>query len=422
MKLGRLRAPFIAFVATIAIAQAPSPATGAEPDVRDVRDAMRFRETFGLSTDRAAVEAIEANRSASRAYGVALTASEAAEMARRESFAERLSPAVPKLRAEPTFGGMFIDQARGGKLVVNLVNGSHADKERIAGLVPSDGQVEFRDAKHTLRALDAAYEAMNAALPALESRGLVIHEVELSERENVLRVGLDRLDEAWIAEVEDVLDPGIVEFFEADPLNAGACSRTSCPSPERLRAGLVIGAAGEVCTSGFIVHNGTNSQMLTAAHCFKYGGVGQTVYHAGVSIGQVSDTLLYDYSDGDVKMINIPNTRESNWIYNQFAILTPDISTAGKPICRSGIASGVDCGVILETRNTTGYDGYHFVNQGKTDFGSADGDSGGPMYASGNKAYGVFASFTSTRSWYARLEYVEPEFNNYVCIDINCTY
>jgi hypothetical protein len=42
--------------------------------------------------------------------------------------------------------------------------------------------------------------------------------------------------------------------------------------------------------------------------------------------------------------------------------------------------------------------------------------------SSSSSAYGIFASFTSTRSWYGRLEYFESDLGNYSCIDINCVY
>jgi hypothetical protein len=62
------------------------------------------------------------------------------------------------------------------------------------------------------------------------------------------------------------------------------------------------------------------------------------------------------------------------------------------------------------------------MNQAVTNFGSASGDSGAPICGTSGRAYGIFASFTSTRSWYGRLEYFESDLGNYSCIDINCVY
>lgn len=36
--------------------------------------------------------------------------------------------------------------------------------------------------------------------------------------------------------------------------------------------------------------------------------------------------------------------------------------------------------------------------------------------------YGIFASFGGSFSWYGRLDFIEGDLNNYLCIDINCHY
>ena len=121
---------------------------------------------------------------------------------------------------------------------------------------------------------------------------MVIHTITLDERNNVIDVGLSWVDPAWVTEVERRVDPSLVVFHAAEPVVPGACSKDNCLPPERLRAGLTLSASGSLCTSGFVVHNGSNSQLLTAGHCFNGGGVGQTVYQTGVSIGTVSAIVI----------------------------------------------------------------------------------------------------------------------------------
>lgn len=390
---------------------------------RDTSDSLRFRSEFGLSTDSHHVQAIENDANSSRKYGVPLSSSELAEIARRERIAASLHPLLAHLQGlGQTFGGLYLDQAAGGQVVVNLVGQSDKYHRAILELAPTDGEVQIREVQHSLAELQDAYHQMNAELPSLEALGVVIYTITLSEQRNIIDIGLGRIDPAWIAEIKGRMDPSIVAFHAAEPVVAGACSKDSCLSPERLRAGLTLTGAARVCTSGFVVHNGSNSQLLTAGHCFQGGGVGQSVYQGGEFIGNVSATLYYDYSEADVKIIDISNSRESNWLLNTYAFTTEDLNTVGTPVCRSGISSGIDCGTIVANTETVFYNSRHFINQGKTSFGSTTGDSGGVIYGGSGRAYGIFASFTSTNSWYGRLDLFSSSLNNYLCIDINCVY
>lgn len=79
----------------------PVPAHGATVNGKtEIPAAIRYRESFGLSTDALVVEVLEADPTADGSYGVALSTSEAAEVARGDLIAINVSPLQRALEAK----------------------------------------------------------------------------------------------------------------------------------------------------------------------------------------------------------------------------------------------------------------------------------------------------------------------------------
>jgi hypothetical protein len=169
--------------------------------------------------------------------------------------------------------------------------------------------------------------------------------------------------------------------------------------------------------------------MLTAGHCFVPDGQllanGSSVNHAGGSIGTKSDDLYYNLSVADVMMIDVAQSRESNYVFKDGnpsqVITTPELHTVGSVVWRSGISSGSDPGLIQSSAETTSSNGRTFINQVRVSVSSIGGDSGAPMHNS-YRAYGIFASGDPQSSWYGRIEFIEQHLGVVICIDLSCTY
>jgi hypothetical protein len=405
---------------------------GAEDAPTDLASAIQFREAFGLNSDAGFVERIERDPSASRTYGVALTDLEHADLERRDEIQAQLGSAIDYLKSHPDrFGGLFIDQQSGGLMVVNLVGGTTDDEEQVKALLPDGATVEFREVETTEAELAALHSRVDSELPALEAAGIRVNLVTTSVRDNAVRIGLDRLDPTWIGKVRDSLPEGVA-IVEQGPIAPSACTRSFCPTPERLRAGLeikrVTGGKEYICTSGFLVHGGTNTQMLTAGHCFndpaiEHGRLGLPVTHTNQSIGTVSAETYYDGSDADAMLIDIPNSRESNWVFTTYSMENLGYAVEGMNVCRSGIVSLVDCGPVEATFDTVTYSisGMTFVKQVRVGVVSVQGDSGGPWYLlSPGRAFGIHSGHGGTDSWFSAMDEILINFNKDLCITLSC--
>lgn len=220
-----------------------------------------------------------------------------------------------------------------------------------------------------------------------------------------------------MAKIGELVDPRAVSFAVEDPPQPGSCSINACLAPEKLRSGLRIwrvdGTTFHYCTSGFLVHTGTNTKMLTAGHC-DYGS-----WYNGYSccgpdfLGGVTEDIYYDYSDGDAELIDIVNSRESNWVYVTKTIAGYGFPVIGQSVCLVGQASqGTVCGQIQDTNDVTFYNGLHFVNQVKTSIITKAGDSGAGVYnLTQQAAYGIHASRNSTNEWYGRTDFILQDMN-----------
>ncbi len=161
------------------------------------------------------------------------------------------------------------------------------------------------------------------------------------------------------------------------------------------------------CTTGFGVHSGNHSFVLTAAHCASVGDVVKSGT-PGVVMGPVySDLWQYD-----ILLINAPGWHViwdgPSWTTTRKNVNSWGYWAANELVCQSGMRSGTVCG-IQELRNTpcTYWPKDHPDSDGDSGYcvhdliecvhldgtpASVGGDSGGPVFTldgSGVRAKGI---------------------------------
>jgi hypothetical protein len=436
---GHVRRFAVTGVFALAVAGAPTGVVTAGSGV-PIDQALAFRSEFGLSTDVSRVQALEADKAANRDYGVALSDAERTEMRRRERISDRVGPLSDYLdRRADINGGIYLDQKHRGRIVVQLVAASEADRAEIRELAPADSEIAFEDVPTRLDDLTTAYESVNALLPEFRAAGIHINEVGIDIPTSSLRFGLARLDAGWLETISAAMDFGALEFSESGRVEPAACSQYSCLAPNDLRAGLRIwrtiqGQGTFYCTSGFLVRarqSPSNTLMLTAGHCFNNAPEGANVYHGTPggtyeALGAIGATAYWDGSNADAMIIDISNSRESNLKYLSVAINRTGVTSVGAPVCMTGQATlGTKCGQVLSYPVTTLYpDGTRFISQVKTSIPIKLGDSGGPVYHGSSSTWYAFgltvARDSDTVSYYTRMDIIKNTLNVDLCIDAAC--
>jgi hypothetical protein len=136
---------------------APSPTLDAEPATAAELDAQRFRGDFGLRSDLAWIRVVAADPGSDRTtYGVPLTADEIAELSRRSSALEAIrGPVLDYATAQPDYAGAWIDNDRGGILVVQFAGPVLKHQAALFAMVRPGAPLEVREVRWSQSQLEA---------------------------------------------------------------------------------------------------------------------------------------------------------------------------------------------------------------------------------------------------------------------------
>ncbi len=153
-------------LATLAAGCQPSPSTppsvptseptATAPSPTEIANARRFRQDFGLRADDAWLIAVATDPDADRlTYGVPLTASEVAELGRRTMALEALKPVVIGYAStQPDYAGSYVDNVRGGVLVVQFSGRLDLHRSAIFANVRPGARLEVRQVRWSVADLE----------------------------------------------------------------------------------------------------------------------------------------------------------------------------------------------------------------------------------------------------------------------------
>ncbi len=406
VKEGQVARRFAAVAVSLAIVFVASvlDARGNNTNV-DLDLAAAERAALGLAADRATIEAILASGAdvGTQQWGIVLTAAEEAalDLGSRAEFVSSVSgTALAYARSLATYGGAYVIQAEGGRMVINLTVDDAALEERILAMVPAESRgLEIRRVAHTYEQLVDAAEDARPIWRKLTAVPLV--SVAVDEVGNGLKVGVApvHLAEADGPAQELSARLGVsVSTVEAEPsVDAGCFFRHHCHTP--FKSGIKIDndfpngeTWGFSCTLGFHVRlaNG-DEQALTAGHC----GVDAVSdwWHPGTGLTEelAFAATMYPAVERDIMRLNIVNDAQaSDHVYypNQVRRVTgARAPLTGEVVCASMARSDtIDCGVVAD--NWTDWEstvcGCQMWGASVTGISAVPGDSGSPVYAPSN--------------------------------------
>ncbi len=385
------------------------------------RESIRLRGELGFSTAPTALaEALPAGVTPTddRLYdfinnwGFIGTAEEAAEMERREALVTALSPTLDKWAAQTGYAGHFLDNARGGVLVIQFADSipGYAETELIKNIPVDSGStlrnIELRKVRFTSSELTTAQ-----------------HTVWDSSPEHVVAVGEDittnSLDVTLSPEATESNRAAILSLvsvpvsFDTGPGQDEACtSRTQCNSPQRGGVALNVGEA--ICSAGWVVKRSIYTGVVTSGHCWFGSTTGSvTSGSAGTFGSKTSLNALSNGTHADMRYLSVSDGPA--WLYEdntdkQRVVTGSSLGAVGLTACLYGRNSSTPrCGTIKSTNTShkSSTTGYMIYGQSSATYSSAFGDSGGAVASGtvGNIARGVHSGTFGDVKHYSSIGY-----------------
>jgi hypothetical protein len=432
-------------LAAFALAPAPSSGVTLAGEVASsstaVRDALKFREDFGLSTDPALVSLLSNDTSANMEFGVPLTNAELANLQQRGAIESQLGPIVTALGAFPEFAGLYVDQADGGRVVVTVAGDEAKIAAALSSALPAGARSRIEHVDRNLAALEQIRQSAQNQFDAL-ARSSGLTSLAIDTRTNRVDFGIDPFDSNVAVSLIGQFGPGASVVFNPLATLDSCTSRDNCGSPMKggLRITTVVDPlTGYECTSGFLAGKtaggvANHLYLLTAGHCLAHGGGNNHSWsHHAVPFGTSRTYQFCDCCSADVGVIEI-----SVWATptnEVFAVSSTDIrhitsrvgngaQVQGAAACRAGEKSNnYKCGFILAAdQDIVLFDpesgqNVHYNHTWQMNQPAQRGDSGGPiMYNSA--AMGLLVGGSSS-TYYSTLDWISSSVGYRPCITAN---
>jgi hypothetical protein len=142
-------------------------ANAAPAATASIDEDVALRKAFGFRADEAYVQALgsRADPRASSEYGFLMTEAEAADMVARATFADAVDrDVIPVAKQLDGYGGAWIDQADGGRLVIGFTDPSESSRSTVRAKLPDDSRgVRFEEVDDSAADLKRAVEESEQA-------------------------------------------------------------------------------------------------------------------------------------------------------------------------------------------------------------------------------------------------------------------
>lgn len=417
----------------IAFGAAPSAAV-AEGLSEELLNGIATRAEFGFRADQALVEAALLDPSFDQSYGVPLTIDEKADLEQRFRVQEELGPLVTflnKTENSSLFGGIYLDQQRGGEIVVLLTTIDAAVLADLAELVPAEGTLRVRTVTNSLAWSTELLAKVDADLAFLQGQGIEVTSTWYSPQDARVMIGVHGLD-ASESKLISVQYAGTVGAVEEAPFHPTACtSRTNCGSP--IKGGLnVKPTGGGGCTAAFNARaDGIFAEyVVTAGHCVA-PFLGVNWNHNGVVLGTGYNHSWETDSRADMGIITDSEPLARNQVFaagiSDIRGMTSAASDAsqvvGASVYRSAWASNsYTLGTITKANYSPTFAGSvsRLTHQWEWSKGSINGDSGSTMMLN-LRLYGVLAGSNGVRSHYGTIDGMSYELGIRPCLNSSCS-
>lgn len=301
---------------------AATPPDGSSPSTPAVTlaQATALRQALGLTSTQSFVEATLANATLRLDdIGIPLTDSERTEMRTREQLSKDTSTITGAFPSNSDYGGLWMDQAAGGRVKVALKPGANRPSletaVRAAFTIPQ--RIDFVDALYSATQLDAKLSEVVAADADLRGQGTVINLAFIDPVANRVRIELETSDTAAQQAVRDRFG-AMVEVVQGAAIEQQSRQVFPVRSPETPTGLQLIGTrttsqrGPQDCSTGFSMR-GTGSRrnewsILTAGHCNNGRNERWVRATSGVNGINVGRTLRVNngsvLSEGDISAID----------------------------------------------------------------------------------------------------------------------
>ncbi|OLF13604.1 S1 family peptidase [Actinophytocola xanthii] len=352
----RLRVLSAALVGLLALLSAPATATASGPADEADRPPVRNGYDYLISV-------VQQDLGLSKDQVVSRLASQRLSEQRGDALRKQLGA---------DFGGLWIDEGT-GTLVVGVTRGDRAAQVRSAGATP-------KVVRHSLDTLNAIKGELDRLASDDENAvaGLASWHVDQPSNSVVVSVVSGHSKAAVPRSVARHGEAVRVELGATAPrLTAGF-----------LDAGDLIRIGHTPCSSGFNLRSGNRGYLLTAGHCAVFGNSSQVVGSDGTFIGPVVGRNFPNRDHAIIANDNPGYWVQGPWVEayeadpNQiFPVTGSRASAPGGLICKSGIGSGVTCGLVGATNETVNFEGNVVGGLTRTSSCAQPGDSGSPAFS-----------------------------------------
>jgi hypothetical protein len=160
--------------------------------------AIRIRATFGMPTDLETVRRVAADPTATTEFGTPLTPAEVHEIEARNQRSDRVGSIVRTYVADhPTeFAGLWVDQARGGVVVVSFTAHVEEHRRALSRLVDDLEWLAVVPARYQLADLRALQDRIAADRAWFETIPAALQVVGVDEIRNMLEIDISTANPA----------------------------------------------------------------------------------------------------------------------------------------------------------------------------------------------------------------------------------
>lgn len=161
-------------------------------------------------------------------------------MDRRIAMEDQMAALEEYARAQPSYGGHWIDQPAGGIIVVAFAGDANVHRPALEALAPPAADVQTVDVARTWTELKGLDERIWDEVRELQADGILVRHWEIDVRANRILAGIKDLNESSAATLHDRYGDAVAAIESRNPTftsHTGCTSRTDCYGPP-IRAGI----------------------------------------------------------------------------------------------------------------------------------------------------------------------------------------
>lgn len=304
---------------------------------------------------------------------------QASQYLRTERLAEQ-NQALARQQLGDDYAGSWIERREDGSFVyVVAASGLSAAKAALPG------EIEVRNVRHSLKALEATQSALDEMVMR-SPKGA-------AARSGVHAWHVDPQSNSVVVSVAPEAQAKGIDLVARSRADARAIRfETMVGQPElfaTIRGGIEYVINNQyLCSVGFAVTRGSTKGFATAGHC---GRAGNSVRVTNQNVGSFAQS---NFPGNDRAWVQVGSAHTlqpwvSNWSGGNVVVRGSTEAATGASLCRSGRTTGYQCGTITAKNVTVNYAEGSVFGLTQSNACAGGGDSGGSWITGAGQAQGV---------------------------------